>query len=108
MTERSRFKQATNDMLAKTKKCHAMTSDREGILFSGMRANLYLPHPIYIESGEGATVTDIDGNTYIDTCMGFGVCVLGHRNPEVAAAVSRISQSGWHFGIHSKEQLPLA
>ena len=63
------------------RKCQAMTGDRESILFSGMRANLYLPHPIYIDSGEGATITDIDGNTYIDTCMGFGVCVLGHRHP---------------------------
>jgi len=40
--------------------------------------------------------------------MGFGVCVLGHRHPDVAAAMSRISGSGWHFGIHSTEQLPLA
>ncbi len=106
--ERSRFERATSEMLAKTKKCQAMTGDRESILFSGMRANLYLPHPIYIDSGEAATLTDIDGNTYIDTCMGFGVCVLGHRHPEVAAAISRISESGWHFGIHSEEQLPLA
>lgn len=108
MTKPSRFEQATSEMLAKTKKCQAMTGDRESILFSGMRANLYLPHPIYIDSGEGATITDIDGNTYIDTCMGFGVCVLGHRHPDIAAAMSRISGSGWHFGIHSKEQLPLA
>lgn len=108
MTERSRFEGATQEMMAKTKKCQAMTGDRESILFSGMRASLYLPHPIYIDGGEGATITDIDGNTYIDTCMGFGVCVLGHRHPAVAAAISRISESGWHFGIHSEEQLPLA
>lgn len=108
MTKPTRFEQATREMLAKTKKCQAMTGDRESILFSGMRANLYLPHPIYIASGEGATITDIDGNLYIDTCMGFGVCVLGHRHPDVAAAMARISGSGWHFGIHSQEQLPLA
>ncbi|WP_119389880.1 aminotransferase class III-fold pyridoxal phosphate-dependent enzyme [Taklimakanibacter lacteus] len=108
MTGPSRFEQATNEMLAKTRKCQAMTGDRESILFSGMRANLHLPHPIYIASGEGATLTDIDGNTYIDTCMGFGVCVLGHRHPDIAASMARISGSGWHFGIHSQEQLPLA
>lgn len=108
MTEHKHFARATQEMMAKTRKCQAMTGDRESILFSGMRANLYLPHPIYIDSGEGATITDIDGNTYIDTCMGFGVCVLGHRHPKVAAAISRISESGWHFGIHSEEQLPLA
>ena len=49
-------------MIAKTQKCGAMTGDREAILFSGMRANLLMPHPIYIASGEGAHVNDIDGN----------------------------------------------
>ena len=95
-------------MIAKTQKCGAMTGDREAILFSGMRANLLMPHPIYIASGEGAHVNDIDGNRYIDTCMGFGVCVLGHRQTNVAAAIARVSESGWHFGIHAQEQLPLA
>lgn len=95
-------------MIAKTKKCGDMTGDREAILFSGMRANMLMPHPIYIASGEGARVRDIDGNEYIDTCMGFGVCVLGHRHPDVSATIKRVSETGWHFGIHSQEQLPLA
>lgn len=103
-----RLAAAKAEMIAKTKKCQAMTQDREAILFSGMRANLLLPHPIYIASGEGARITDIDGNEYIDTVMGFGACVLGHRQPDVADAIRRVSSSGWHFGIHSHEQLPLA
>ena len=104
----SHFERAEAEMLAKTEKCQAMTDDREAMLFSGMRANLHLPHPIYIASGDGPLVTDIDGNEYIDTCMGFGVCVLGHRHPGIASAIARVSQTGWHFGIHSQEQLPLA
>ena len=104
----SHFERAEAEMLAKTQKCQAMTDDREAMLFSGMRANLHLPHPIYIASGDGPLVTDIDGNEYIDTCMGFGVCVLGHRHPDIASAIVRVSQTGWHFGIHSQEQLPLA
>ena len=103
-----RLAAAKAEMMAKTKKCRAMTEDRESILFSGMRANLSMPHPIFIASGEGAHIRDIDGNDYIDTVMGFGACVLGHRHPEVAEAIGRVSGSGWHFGIHSREQLPLA
>ncbi len=99
---------AKAEMMAKTRKCQAMTDNREAILFSGMRANLNLPHPIYIAHGEGPYVTDVDGNEYIDTCMGFGACVLGHQHPSVKQAVHRISAAGWHFGIHSQEQLPLA
>lgn len=108
MTETPRLDAARAEMIAKTRKCGEMTSDREAILFSGMRANLQLPHPIYIASGRGAHLTDIDGNDYIDTLMGFGVCVLGHQQPDVAAAIQRVSTTGWHFGIHSAEQLPLA
>ena len=96
------------EVMAKTAKSMTMSDDREAILFSGMRANLLMPHPIYIASGEGAYVEDIDGNRYIDTVMGFGACVLGHRHPAVAEAINRVSGAGWHFGIHSPEQLPLA
>ncbi len=103
-----RLDAAKADMMAKTARCQAMTEDREALLFSGMRANLLMPHPIYIASGDGAHITDIDGNEYIDTVMGFGACVLGHRHPDVARAIQRVSGAGWHFGIHSHEQMPLA
>ncbi|HEX5322394.1 MAG TPA: aminotransferase class III-fold pyridoxal phosphate-dependent enzyme, partial [Capsulimonadaceae bacterium] len=38
-------------------------------------------------SAEGCTVTDLEGNTYIDCLGGLGVFSLGHRNPRVIAAV---------------------
>ena len=37
--------------------------------------------------GSGATITDIDGNSYIDCLGGYGVFALGHAHPEVVAAV---------------------
>jgi 4-aminobutyrate aminotransferase-like enzyme len=40
----------------------------------------------------GANVADLDGNIFIDLTSGFGVASIGHRNPEVVAAVGR--QSG--------------
>jgi putrescine aminotransferase len=39
------------------------------------------------DSAEGVTITDLDGNTYIDCLGGFGTFSLGHRNPRVVAAV---------------------
>ena len=42
-----------------------------------------LPHPVYMESAEGGYMTDVDGNTYIDTTMGFGPIILGHNHPVV-------------------------
>lgn len=39
--------------------------------------------PIFMQSGSGATITDIDGNTYIDYVLSWGPLILGHAHPEV-------------------------
>lgn len=36
----------------------------------------------------GANVEDVDGNVFIDLSAGFGVASIGHRRPEVVAAVA--------------------
>lgn len=38
-------------------------------------------------TAEGSTITDLEGNTYIDCLGGYGVFSLGHKNPRVVAAV---------------------
>lgn len=43
--------------------------------------------PVFWESASGATVTDVDGNRYIDLTAAFGVANTGHSNPYVAAAI---------------------
>lgn len=43
--------------------------------------------PIAFEEGRGATVRDVDGNTYIDLFAGIGVLNVGHSNPYVLEAV---------------------
>lgn len=44
--------------------------------------------PIFWESARGVTVTDVDGNEYLDCTAAFGVANAGHCNPRVARAVS--------------------
>ena len=46
---------------------------------------LYLP--IMIADGRGATVTDVDGNTFVDFTGGVGCLNVGHAHPRVVAAV---------------------
>ena len=67
-----------------------------------------MPTPIYIRSSEGATMTDVDGNTYIDLTMGFGPHVLGHRPKVVEDALHDQLRRGWHFGLHNERQEELA
>jgi 4-aminobutyrate aminotransferase / (S)-3-amino-2-methylpropionate transaminase / 5-aminovalerate transaminase len=46
---------------------------------------LYLP--IVIADGHGATVTDVDGNSFVDFTGGVGCLNVGHAHPRVTAAV---------------------
>src|SRR6476620_9375651 len=46
--------------------------------------SVYLP--VVIERGEGATLTDVDGNTLLDFTGGVGCLNVGHSHPKVVAA----------------------
>src|SRR5579871_956878 len=47
---------------------------------------LALVFPIVAHSARGATLTDIDGNTFIDFTGGVGSLNVGHSHPDVVAA----------------------
>src|SRR5256886_11109873 len=42
--------------------------------------------PVVIDEGRGATITDVDGNTFIDFTGGVGCLNVGHSHPQVIAA----------------------
>jgi 4-aminobutyrate aminotransferase / (S)-3-amino-2-methylpropionate transaminase / 5-aminovalerate transaminase len=46
--------------------------------------SIYLP--IVIDEARGATITDVDGNTFIDFTGGVGCMNVGHSNPRVVEA----------------------
>ncbi len=46
--------------------------------------SVYLP--VVIAEGRGATITDVDGNTFIDFTGGVGCLNVGHSHPHVVAA----------------------
>src|SRR5262245_12510586 len=52
--------------------------------------------PVVVESGHGATVTDVDGNTFIDFTGGVGCLNVGHANPRVTAAVQEQAERFLH------------
>jgi 4-aminobutyrate aminotransferase / (S)-3-amino-2-methylpropionate transaminase / 5-aminovalerate transaminase len=47
--------------------------------------SVYLP--VVIARGEGATLTDVDGNTFLDFTGGVGCLNVGHAHPRVVDAV---------------------
>lgn len=67
-------------------------------------------YPLVAVRGRGATITDIDGNRFLDFSSGIGVAVTGHCHPEVIAAISRqsnelIHMSGTDFYYPSQMKL---
>jgi 4-aminobutyrate aminotransferase / (S)-3-amino-2-methylpropionate transaminase / 5-aminovalerate transaminase len=43
--------------------------------------------PIFVESASGATLTDVDGNTFLDFAGGIGCLAVGHSNAAVSERV---------------------
>jgi glutamate-1-semialdehyde aminotransferase len=66
-------------------------------------------YPIFIESGKGCRLTDVDGNEFIDFLCGYGPIILGYREKEVDDAVyKQISEKGFCFTLTQKFQNDLA
>ena len=45
------------------------------------------PYPVFVESAKGARFTDVDGNTYIDFCLGDTGAMTGHSPDATVAAI---------------------
>lgn len=54
--------------------------------------------PIYISSGSGSRIYDVDDNEYIDFCGSWGPLALGHAHPAVTDAVRYTVTNGLSFG----------
>jgi glutamate-1-semialdehyde 2,1-aminomutase len=66
------------------------------------------PWPIYLVSGEGPMVTDVDGNRYWDFHNGFGSMVQGHANPAIVKALQERTELGTHFAAVTEDTIIVA
>ena len=64
--------------------------------------------PRFIRSARGATITDVDGNTYIDYVGSWGPMILGHADEELVAAVQEVAMNGTSFGAPTELEVNLA
>ena len=64
--------------------------------------------PIFIASGEGARIRDVDGNEYVDWVGSWGPLILGHAHPAVIEAVIAAARSGTTFGAPTAAEVTLA
>src|SRR5947209_670749 len=66
------------------------------------------PWPIYLTTGQGAVVHDVDGNRMWDFHNGFGSMVQGHAHPAIVEAVRERAQLGTHFGATTEDGVAVA
>ena len=64
--------------------------------------------PPVMASGKGATVTDVDGNTYIDYLGSWGPLILGHCLPEVVEELEKVLRTGTSFGACTEREVLFA
>lgn len=65
-------------------------------------------NPLFIKKAKGTTITDVDGNTYVDYVLSYGPMVLGHRHKKVQKAIDKALQNGYTFGASTKNEIKLA
>ncbi len=65
-------------------------------------------NPLFIRSGEGCRVMDVDSNVYIDYVGSYGPLIAGHANERVVAAVSKALGRGMTFGAPTEAESNLA
>ena len=64
--------------------------------------------PLFIERGEAAYLTDVDGNRYIDYVLSWGPLILGHAHPRVVKALQTAVTHGTSYGAPSPLENELA
>ena len=66
-------------------------------------------YPLFLKSGEGGRVCDVDGNEYVDLICGYGPLILGHQEKEIDnAVIEKLKTDGYCFAMTHEMQLQLA
>jgi glutamate-1-semialdehyde 2,1-aminomutase len=98
------------ELNARTRGSEAMYERARSSLSGGVASSYQLrdPWPIYLVSGDGPAVTDVDGNRYWDFHNGFGSMVQGHGHPAIVEAVRDRVELGTHFAAVTEDAIVVA
>ena len=64
--------------------------------------------PVFIASGKGSSIVDVDGRNSIDYVLSWGPLILGHCHPEVVEALARAIETGTSFGACTPAEIEMA
>lgn len=96
----------------RTPKSQAFFEEAKAVIPGGVTANIkfFEPYPIVMQSGNGAYLTDLDGNQYIDYLLSYGSLMLGHGHPAIIQAIqNQLANDGTSlFGTPHRLELEMA
>jgi glutamate-1-semialdehyde 2,1-aminomutase len=64
--------------------------------------------PLFIASGKGSKIKDVDGKEYIDYVGSWGPLILGHAHDEILEAISKAAEKGTSFGAPTEMEVQIA
>ena len=64
--------------------------------------------PVFVANGDGAYITDVDGNRYIDLIGSWGPLILGHSHQEILDAIAEAMSYGTTFGAPTEIEVRFA
>ena len=104
------LKDAMEGFAAKRPKTRAMHERAAHVMPGGnTRTVLFTaPFPIRVASGEGASLTDIDGHSYLDLLGEYSAGIYGHSHPRILEACRDALDKGLNFGGHHADEVKLA
>jgi len=64
--------------------------------------------PYVVARARGATITDVEGTTYLDLVQSYGAVILGHAHPAITEAVRAAVGDGTSYGAPTPREMKLA
>ncbi|GAB62508.1 MAG: glutamate-1-semialdehyde-2,1-aminomutase [Candidatus Jettenia sp.] len=64
--------------------------------------------PLFIKSGTGCYLNDIDGNAYVDYIGSWGPLILGHADPRIVKRIHAAVSNGTSYGAPTEQEVRLA
>jgi glutamate-1-semialdehyde 2,1-aminomutase len=64
--------------------------------------------PVFVREAQGAYLTDVDGNRYLDYVLSWGPMILGHAHPAVVEAIRDAAGRGTSYGTPTEYETELA
>jgi len=94
----------------RTKKSRELHNEAKRLLPRGVSSNFRVvdPNPIFIESAVGTTITDADGNRYVDFANAFGAVLVGHAHPKVVQAIEAQAKRGTLHAMPHRLEMSVA